>query len=219
MSSARGATYAALVTDGRPAEVWANARAERRATVGWEPDDWNVVLRRQRRSDVLGGGLGLVLIAVVVPLPQIMDLVRPEPWSYSIFLLFALYAAAQKWWPHSTARGRAKWEQTTRLEIRVEHALREHVSIGAADRDLVTERAEAIRSLAFAHVVGWPLLAVFVVAVNREFPQISTAEEISIGLLVVGLSVAALVHARRRLRWAHRWLAHPLPWTEEARWT
>jgi hypothetical protein len=153
--------------------------------VGWEPDDWNVVVRRQRRSDVLGGALGLVLIAVVVPLLQIIDLVRPEPWSYSIFLLFALYAAARTWWPHCT----------------------------------VTERAEVIRSRAFAPVVGWPLLAVFVVAVNREVPQISTAEELGIGLVVVGLSVAALVHARRRLRWARRWLANPVPWIEEARWT
>jgi hypothetical protein len=196
------------VTDGSPQRVPAEARAEYAADLGWEPPDWNAVFRRRRLR--LWGGAALLLLIAVGIAPLVQTLLDQSPRVSWRWLGLALVASGYAWWTQFTARGRERWERETRREVRIGHALRHHASIGAADRTLVTERAEKIDSLSGASLVGWPLLtALFVV------PLVVVADNAvaRIGIAAVGLLVgAALVRRnRRRVRQARRWLADPLP--------
>ncbi len=99
--------------------------------------------------------------------------------------------------------------------MRVEHALRHHVSIGAADRELVTERAESIDTWAEAHFVGWPVLAAVVLLAAGNDDSLAQLEKWPwfVGLLAV--CAWFFWDTRRRLQWALRWLDDPLPRDEQ----
>jgi hypothetical protein len=104
-----------------------------------------------------------------------------------------------------------EWEDEARQEVRIEHALRHHVSIGAADRQLVTEQAATIRRWAVVSLVGWPLLLTVLVAPLLASADVPPPAKIGFGL-IAGLLCAAIVREQwRRVRRARRWLAEPLP--------
>lgn len=188
---------------------------ERAAAAGWEPPDWGAVLRR-RRLRQWGGAAFLLLIAVAVaPLVRLL-LDEPARVSWN-WLTFAIIAAGFASWSQFPARGRAAWEKEARREVRIGHALRHHASIGAAGRSLVTERAEKIDTLSGASLMGWPLLtALFVV------PLVMVADDpatrIGVGLVGLVVGTALVRRNRRRVRWARRWLADPLP-RRSSSWT
>ncbi len=188
------------------------AHADGAAEVGCEPPDWEATLPKRRRVVVAETWLFIALwsagpfvwAAFDDRPPRLMALVVAAMWTS--LLLYQLYRM-------STPSGRRQWAEKTKEEIRVEHALRHHVSIGEADRELVTERADEIDSWALAHFVGWPLLAVLAIAATVNDPTVSGAEKIVFGLFgLFGLFCAAkLLLACRRVREARRWLDDPLP--------
>ncbi len=195
--------------DDGPRPAVAAASPDRAADVGWAPADWDATLRKRRRVVVAETWLFIVVwwaapfawAAFENRPPRLLALVVAALWT--ALLLYQLYRM-------STSSGRRQWAEKTVEEIRVEHALRHHVSIGEADRELVTERADEVDSWALAHFVGWPLAAVVGIAAIVSDPTISGAEEIVVGLLVL-LFVAQLLLACRRVREARRWLDDPLP--------
>jgi hypothetical protein len=131
------------------------------------------------------------------------------------WLGLTLVAAGVGSWFQFTTGGRAAWEKDARKEIRVGHALRDHVSIGAADRDLATERAEKIDTVAWGGLIGWPLLtALFVVPLVFSIDELPA--RIGVGLVGLLACVDLIRRNRRRVRWARRWLAAPLPRDEQA---
>jgi hypothetical protein len=194
------------VTDDGLQRAWAGAPSERATEVGWEPADWDAVLRRRRRAQWSQAGVLLLLAVVIGPLVRfLMD--RPTRVSW-VWLGLALVVAGVAWWSQFTRRGRAAWLEEAGQEIRIEHALRHHVSIGAADRELVTARAEKIARWAWAALIGWPLL-VALCATILVISADGIAARIAFGLVGV-LVCGGLVRAeRRRMRWAQRWLADP----------
>jgi hypothetical protein len=159
---------------------------------------------------------GALLVWLVAgPLVRIaMDKPAIRPSFFAILAFALLY-----WWSvyavTFTERGRAAWEQETRQTVRVRHALRHHVSIGAADRRLVTDRAERVAGWAPGGYVGWPLAAVFVLAATLGDPARIDGPAVAIAVLAV--LVAGLLVWRTRVRHlrARRWLADPLPREEE----
>ncbi len=189
------------------------ASADRAAEVGWEPPDWDATLRKRRRAEWRQIGF---VIAVVGLLPFVEALALDRPlrvWSW-FALAMGLLWAAQVWWLHFTVRGRARWEPPTRRDVRVEHALRHHVSIGAADRELVTERAESIDTWAWAHFVGWPVLAAVALLVAND-DSLRGLEKWPLSLGVLAVCAWYFWDTRRRLQWALRWLDDPLPRDEQ----
>ena len=204
------------MTDDGLQRAWADAPAERATEVGWAAADWDAVLRRRRRAQWSRAGVLLLLAVVVGPLMRLLvDRYPRVSWGW---LGLALVVAGMAGWSRFTARRHAAWQEEARQEIRVEHALRHHVSIGAADRELVNERAERIDRWAWASLVGWSLL----VALSATILVISadgTAARIAFGFVGV-LVCGGLVRAeRRRMRWARRWLADPLTRGERTPWT
>lgn len=191
------------------------ASADRAADVGWEPADWDAALRKQRRAEWHGVGILLVGAGVVLPLLRVLVADRPLLGWYLVLFGWALAFAVLAWRNHSSAEGRERWEEQTRQEVRVEHALRHYVSIGKADQELVTERADEIDSWAPAHFVGWPLAAVVVGAAAVSDPTLSAADQILAGLFVL-FCAAQLLLACRRVREARRWLDDPLPRDDDA---
>ena len=193
------------MADDRLPRLEARAQAEH----GWEPDDWAAILRRRRRLDWLSAG-GLVLAAVLFPIVRLV-LDRSLDLSFWVFLAIVLINAWETWQRHRTEEGRVRWERETGQKVRLGHALREHVSIGRDERDVVTARARAINRWAPAHVVGWPLLAVLtLVGIDADGGQYRDAR------LVFGVGVSLLCailvfRAATRVRRARRWLADPLP--------
>ena len=185
------------------------APADRAADVGWEPADWDATLRKRRRVAVAKTWLLIALCWAILFVwaalddrpPRLLSLVIAALWTS--LLLYELYRM-------STPDGRRQWAEKTVEEIRVRYALRCHVSIGAADRELVTGRANEIDSWALAHFVGWPMAAVVVGAATASDPTLSTADQI-LAWLIVLFCVAQLLLACRRVREARRWLDDPLP--------
>ena len=196
--------------DGPPRPALEAASAETAADIGWAPPDWDAALREQRRAEWHSVGLVLVGTGVVLPLLRILVHDRPLTAWYLIFIGGALALAVLTWRSRSSAERRERWDRQTRQAIRVEHALRSHVSIGAADRELVTERAEEIDSWALAHFVGWPLAAVVVVAATVSDPTLTAADQMLAWLFAL-FCVVQLLLACRRVREARRWLDDPLP--------
>ena len=107
-------------------------------------------------------------------------------WSYWLVLATMLILLGEAIHSRVSEGGRASWERDTRRKVRIEHALRHHVSIGAADRALVTERAQAIRTMSMVALVGWPMLAVVAAAPILDLSKIPD-------LLVVPVMVARLL--------------------------
>ena len=195
--------------DGRLPYAWEAMHAERTADVGWEPPAWEPVLRERRRAEWRDVGKDLVVFLLVLPLLGLEEL--DSPWRVGFWLAGPLLLVVLAWWPHSSAERRERWERQTRREVRIEHALGHHVSIGAADRELVTEQAEKIDTWAEAHFLGWPVLAVVCLAAVGTDPELAGyAKWIwAIGLLTI--CAVQFLRARRRLQWALRWLDDPLP--------
>lgn len=196
------------MTDDRLHAAVGHAQAGPEAEVGWEPPDWAAVLRRRRLRQWGGAAFLLLIAVVVVPLVRIL-LEQPSGVSWG-WLALALGMAGMAGWSQFTAGGRAWWEKEARKEVRIGHALRHHVSIGAAGRQLVTERADKIDTVSGAALMGWPLVTVLFVV-----PLVAMADHpaarIGIGLAGLLAGVVLVRRNRRRVRWARRWLADPLP--------
>lgn len=185
------------------------ARADRAADVGWEPADWAATLRKQRRTEWHGVAILLVGAGVVLPLLRVVE-GRPLLGWYLVLLGWGLAFGVLTWRSRSSVERREQWEEQTRREVRAEHALRSHVSIGAADRELVTRRADEIDSWALARFAGWPLAAVVVVAGAVSDPTLTGVDQALTWLFVLFCAVQLLL-ACRRVRQARRWLDDPLP--------
>ena len=161
---------------------------------------------------------GLVLIAVGVVLAYaafvvVLSLVaRAWPTVYA-WVLFAvvLVLAAAFLWPLRNAAGRAAWDERTRRLIRVDLALREHVSLGEDERDDVTAAAQHRRQLAGPAWFGYPLLALFVAYLLFNSQAVSALVAGVGTLAAVVLCGLALLRSHRRDVEAKRWLAEPLP--------
>jgi hypothetical protein len=187
-------------------EVWAAARAG----AGWEPADWEVLLRRRRRRQLLDIGFLVALVLVAAPVVRwVRD--RPPNGTYWVWVVLTLVLVGRFLWSRFTADGRYQWDVETRREIRIEHALREHVSIGHEGRGLVTERAELIRTWSWVAFVGLPVLGVAVLAGIESTDGLSLAQELAWGAVVIVVCAGLLLLRRRRYRLAVRWLADPLP--------
>lgn len=193
----------------------AAAGAERASDGAWEPPDKARILRRRRRSSLAFVALLILLVVLVFPLFQVLVLERPIRWTTWVWAAWALLLGWQTWRSHFTARGRAEWERATIEELRVEHALRHHVSIGAEERPLVTARAQRLDAYSGLAVFGYPVLVVvaaaFVVEADASPAQVTTA--VCLAVVVFGL---LLLRSLRRGRMGTRWLADPLPRDEEA---
>jgi hypothetical protein len=197
------------VTDDRLQDVPAEAQAERQAEVAWEPTDWAVVFRRRRLRQVL---VAAALLAVVAAGPFVRIAMDEPPFRATWWLYLAVMIAycGETAWRTLSARGRAEWEETTRQEIRVEHALRHHVSIGEKDRAAVTKRADELNRNSRVAVIGYPLLALVSIAalVELDSPTVLMVVVTATAVVVCGL---LLTRSLRRRRWGTRWLADPLP--------
>jgi hypothetical protein len=195
------------VTDERLDDVRAEAQAERAAEGGWEPADWSACLRSRRRRQ-LATVVGLVLlVGVVAPVLRLIVLGRPPSLSYWFWVSFTLIFVVETVYSFVSASGRVQWERETRRNVRVSHALRHHVGIGAADRALVTERAQSIDTWSKVAFVGWPLVAVVFVAgmLDDQGPTMPLVVPVVLACILL------VARAVRRARRARRWLAHPLP--------
>ena len=193
------------MSDGRSPEATDPAQAGPASDAGWEPADWRDRLRR-RRCRQLATAIGLVvLIGVVAPLLRV-TLDRPPSVTYWIWAFLTLVYVVEAAYSWISPAGRARWEQETREQVRVSHALRHHVGIGTADRALVTERARTMNTWSKVAFVGWPLLGVVFVAgiLDDRVPASLAVPVVLLCLLLVGRAV-------RKARLARRWLADPLP--------
>lgn len=198
------------MTDDRLHDLRAEAQAEPGAEVGWEPPDWSACLRRERRTQ-LAAVIGLVvLVGVVWPVLRFAVQDRSPGVTYWVWVFITLIYVAETVISFVSATDRARWERETRQAVRIRHALRHHVGIGAADRALVTERARSMVIRSKVGFVGWPLLgAVFVAGVlDDQVPASLAVPLVLLCLLLVGRAV-------RRARRARRWLADPLPRDEQ----
>jgi hypothetical protein len=194
------------VTEDDVQPVRDEAPVDRGADVGWEPPDWTDVLRRQRRLQLVGPATMVLLIFVVTPLLRWTVLDPTFGWSYWLGVAVTLIIVGETVESYVSTEARASWEQDTRKKVRVEHALRHHTSIGAADRALVTDRARAMYLWARVGFVGWPFLGVALVGRMLEvrLPSSLAVPVVVVCLLLVGRAV-------RKARLARRWLADPLP--------
>jgi MFS family permease len=173
------------------------------------PEAVDALVRRRRRALVV---MSLGLVAVVAIFLAALSVVEQAPPTLFAWILLGLVVvlAVGSLWPLRGAESRARWDERTRRLVRVETALRQHVSIGEEDRDAVTAAAQGRRSMAGAAWFGYPLLAVFVAFLlfNSTLPWPAA---LVFTLLAVVLCALGLLHARRRDREARRWLAEPLP--------
>lgn len=184
------------------------APAVRGAEAGWEPRDWAGVLRRHRRRQLAGPAVMVLLIFVVTPLLRWTVLDPTFGWTYWLMVVVTLIMVGETVESRVSTQARASWEREARQQVRVEHAWRHHVSIGAEDRACVTERAGAVATVSMVAFVGWPLLAGVLGAAllqgHLDLPAAFVVPVVAACLLLVGRSV-------RRRRTARRWLADPLP--------
>lgn len=195
------------MTDDRSRDGGDQAPAERLGEAGWEPSDWSACLRHEQHKQ-LAMAISLVVLAGALLLtgpPGVSD------WLTAACLLII---AVETVYSVVSAERREQWERETRERVRVWHALRHHVGIGATDRPLVTDRARHLATWSKVAFVGWPLLGVvFVVGMlDDHVPASLAVPVVLLCLLLVGRAV-------RRARLARRWLADPLPRVEESPWT
>jgi hypothetical protein len=111
--------------------------------------------------------------------------------------------------PLRTAEGRRRWEERTREDLLLAHALRAHEGVGAERRDAVTRRAESERSLAVVAPLGYALLVLLVGYLLVQ--HTGTLVAVVGTVLAVVLAALAVRASRRRGAAARRWLADPLP--------
>lgn len=204
-------SYSAAVTDDRLEAAVDRAEGDHAADVGWEPQDWAAVLRRHRhRQTAVAAGM-VALFGVVIPLLVLVVQDRSLGLMYWVWLLITVAHVGEDVLSRVTADGRAQWERETRERVRIWHALRHHVGIGATDRALVTDRARHLATWSKVAFVGWPLLGVVFVAgmLDDHVPASLAVPVVLLCLLLVGRAV-------RRARLARRWLADPLPRDDQA---
>jgi hypothetical protein len=202
--------YAAPVSQEQVPVEGTSAPAPRSVDVGTDVPDLAEALHRRRRATIveswafIGFWCAIPFLAASIrdrP-PRVMSLVLGVLWLG--LLLYRLYQI-------STPAGRNEWQEEATEEIRVEHALRHHVSIGEADRELVTARAEKIDEWAPLALVGWPVLGGLALTSFVLLADVPLPADVAATLLVVSACVAIVLRRRRRWGWARRWLADPLP--------
>jgi hypothetical protein len=167
-------------------------------------------LGRRHRGMLL---TALGVLAAYAALVVVLSLVQSAPPTRYAWILLGIVVVlcALYLWPLRTARTRADWTDRTRRLLRIDAALRAHVSLGAEERDEVTAQADARRSLATAAHLGYPLLAVVVAFVLYNAHSLSGLAAWLGTVVVVVLCGLALLRSRRRAAEARRWLAEPLP--------
>jgi MFS family permease len=171
---------------------------------------WARAVRRRRRATT---ATCLAVLAGYVAFVAVLSLVEhAAPTVYAWLLLgVVLLLAGVPLWPLRNATARARWEERTREQLRIDHALRAHVSIGADERAAVTAAAEARRSLSGAAHLGYPVLALFVAFLLFESRTVNGPVALLGTLAVVVLCALGLRVSRRRSAEARRWLDEPLP--------
>jgi hypothetical protein len=105
------------VTDDGLSQVWGEAPAERAAEAGWEPPDWDAVLRLRRRAEWFRACCPFLALVVVNPLePALVD--RPSGVSWC-WLGSAIAAICLAWpslftrvWSGRTRRARRSGSST-----------------------------------------------------------------------------------------------------------
>ena len=169
-----------------------------------------VQVRRRRRALVLGA-VGVVL-AYVLFLAAVSLVWRAWPTLYAwVLLAVVLVLAGASLWPLRTPEGRAAWDERTGRLVRIDAALRDHVSLGEDDRDDVTAAAQHRRQLAGPAWFGYPLLVLFVAFLLFNSDAISSLVAWVGTLAAVVLCGLGLLRSHRRDVEAKRWLAEPLP--------
>lgn len=167
-------------------------------------------VRRRRRALVLGA-LGVVLgyVAFVAVLSLVW---RAWPTVYAwVLLAVVLVFAGASLWPLRTPQGRAAWDERAGRLVRIDAALRDHVSIGEDERDDVTAAAQHRRQLAGPAWIGYPLLVLFVAFLLFNSGSVSALVGWIGTLAAVVLCGLGLLRSHRRDVEAKRWLAQPLP--------
>lgn len=167
-------------------------------------------VRRRRRALVLGAvGVVLAYALFVVAVSLVW---RAWPTAYAwVLLAVVLVLAAVSLWPLRTPEGRAAWDERTGRLVRIDAALRDHVSIGEDERDDVTAAAQHRRQLAGPAWFGYPLLVLFVAFLLFNSDTISSPVAWVGTLAAVVLCGLGLLRSHRRDVEAKRWLAQPLP--------
>lgn len=174
------------------------------------PEEVAAQVRRRRRALVLGAVA--VVLAYVVFVGVLSLIWRAWPTIYAWVLLgVVLVVAVGSLWPLRTPAGRAAWDERAGRLVRIDAALRDHVSIGADERDDVTAAARHRRQLAGPAWFGYPLLVLFVAFLLFNSDAIS-APVAGVGTLAaVVLCALGLLRSHHRDVEAKRWLAEPLP--------
>jgi hypothetical protein len=175
---------------------------------GWEPADWTAVLRARRRGLVLTAVALPVALAVLLAVLSVVQRALPTTYGWVLFGIAVAVAAVQLW-PLGTADGRRQWDERSREDVLIGHALRAHESVGVERRDAVTRRAEAHSSLGTVAPLGYVLLVLLVAYLLFE----NTATVVAVVGTVLAAALAAVGArlASRRAAAARRWLADPLP--------
>ena len=171
-------------------------------------------VRRRRRALVLGA-VGVVL-AYVLFVTALSLVWRAWPTLYAwVLLAVVLVLATASLWPLRTSEGRVAWDERTGRLVRIDAALRDHVSLGEDDRDDVTAAAQHRRQLAGPAWFGYPLLVLFVAFLLFNSDAISSLVAWVGTLAAVVLCGLGLLRSHRRDVEAKRWLAEPLPPEDE----
>lgn len=167
-------------------------------------------VRRRRRALVLGAvGVVLAYVAFVVALSLVW---RAWPTRYAwVLLAVVLVLAAVSLWPLHMPEGRAAWDERTGRLVRIDAALRDHVSLGEDERDDVTAAARHRRQLAGPAWFGYPLLVLFVAFLLFNSDSVAVLVAWVGTLAAVVLCGLGLLRSYRRDVEAKRWLAEPLP--------
>jgi hypothetical protein len=171
---------------------------------------WTRAVRRRRRALVATCAAVLVVYGAFVVVLSLVQQARPTVYAW-VLLGVVLVVAGVSLWPLRNAAERTRWEERTRQQLRIDHALHAHVSIGADDRDAVTAAAENRSSLSGAAHLGYALLALFVAFLLFNSRTINGLVALLGTLAVLALCALGLRASRRRAAEARRWLAEPLP--------
>ena len=179
--------------------AWSTLPARPEPEPPWEPDE--AALRRKARQDSLSAlGVAAVLWALQVLLPDHAGVPYVVGWSVATGINLARMNAAQ--W-------RGRYRRQIRDQLRVDHALRAHVSIGRGDREHVSSCARWRRWRIPVLRVAGPLVAGLLTWAA------TAAERPTVWLVLLAVLAAAYCHGLvvwpQQLRDARRWLADPLP--------
>ncbi len=185
-----------------------DARALQTAEDAWEPADWSAVLRRRRRNELAWLVVGVAVVITGVIGRAVLQR-SPSIWAIVIAVAVAL-TVVQVAVSRYTARGSDAWEREARRACLVRHALRHHVSVGAADREHVTVSARRRRFWIPVLVVAVALsLVPGLLAVSDE--GVTRADVIFLVAWATAICSWPLWLCFRTWRDAVRWLVDPLP--------